>query len=224
MEVKKTMNQKYHPDIAQVKIIEGQNNFPISWLNTQGYCEYCIYLEKVKGIKRAPTRAMIDGTQTHQALEDKFKKDAVPTTMEEMMETSKTAEVLSRELYVESPRYGVRGMIDEIWMTPDEFIIIDDKPGNKAYSSQINQVLGYCLAFKDKYDDGRRIVASLRQSTTGDIFWQQYFDQEAEDKIKNIVRHVHQSLLGNEEFISTKNPNKCRSCRFSPHCDRKVDL
>ncbi len=167
---------------------------------------------------------MIDGIMTHQVLEDEFKKDAVPTTMEEMIETSKTAEILSRELYVESARYGVRGMIDEIWMTPDEFIIIDDKPGNKAYSSQINQVFGYCLAFKDKYGDCRRIVASLRQSTTGDIFWQQYFDQEAEDKIKNIIYHVHQSLRGNEEFIPTKNPNKCSSCRFNSHCDRKVDF
>jgi CRISPR-associated exonuclease Cas4 len=219
----KNVRPTYHSEIAQVRIIEGQNNFPISWLNTQGYCEYCIYLENVKGILAAPTMAMKKGSKVHRGLEDEFKKDAIPTTMEEMMETSKTAEILSRELYVESASYGIRGLIDEIWMTPDEFIIIDDKPGKIAYPSQINQVFGYCLAFKDRYDDGRRIVASLRQSTTGDVFWQQYFDKEAENHIKDIVNHVHQALLFNEDFISTKNPNKCRSCRFNLKCDRRAE-
>jgi len=219
----KDLRPTYHPGIAQVRIIEGQNNFPISWLNTQGYCEYCIYLENVKGITAARTMAMKRGRKVHKVLEDEFKKDAVPSTMGEMLETSKTVEILSRELYVESAHYGIRGLIDEIWMTPDEFIIIDDKPGNKAYPSQINQVFGYCLAFKDKYDDGRRIVASLRQSTTGDVFWQRYFDNEAENEIKNIINHVHQALLLNEDFIPTKNSNKCRSCRFSAQCDRRVE-
>ena len=27
---------KKHPDIKDVQIIEGKNNFPISWLNQQG--------------------------------------------------------------------------------------------------------------------------------------------------------------------------------------------
>lgn len=213
----------YHPEIAQVRIIDGQNNFPISWLNTQGYCEYCIYLQNVKGITAPRTMAMKRGSKVHHVLEEEFKKDAVPTTMEEMMETSKTVEILSRELYVESARHGIRGLIDEIWMTPDEFIIIDDKPGKIAYSSQINQVFGYCLAFKDRYGDGRRIIASLRQSTSGDVFWQQYFDEKAENRIKSIVHHVHQALLFNEEFLATENPNKCRSCRFSAKCDRRIE-
>ena len=46
---------KPHPDISQVMIMDGQNNFPISWLNKQGYCEYSIYLENVKGIQMQPT-------------------------------------------------------------------------------------------------------------------------------------------------------------------------
>lgn len=219
----KDSHPTYHPDIAKVMIIEGQNNFPISWLNVQGYCEYSIYLENVKGIRMAPTRAMKSGSKIHHVLEEEFKRGAIPTTMEEMMETSKTTEIFSRELYVESVHYGIRGLIDEIWMTPDEFIIIDDKPGDIAYPSLINQVFGYCLAFKDRFWDGRRIVASLRQSDTGDIFWQQYFDEEAENQIKNIVDQIHQALLFNREFIPTKNPNKCRKCRFNTKCDRRVE-
>ena len=49
---------KDHPSVKGVKIIEGQNNFPISWLNQQGYCEYQLYLENMKGIETQPTPAM----------------------------------------------------------------------------------------------------------------------------------------------------------------------
>ncbi|MDD3985931.1 MAG: CRISPR-associated protein Cas4, partial [Methanobacterium sp.] len=135
-----------HPLISQVKIIEDKNNFPISWLNKQGFCEYGIYLENVEGIEIKPTKSMREGTKVHATLEAKFKEHAEPATFDEMLETSKTGEILSRELPVISKQYGIRGFIDEIWMTPDEFIIIDDKPGTKAYSSSINQVFGYCLA------------------------------------------------------------------------------
>ena len=38
--------------IKGLQIIEGKNNFPISWLNKQGYCEYQLYLEHMKGIKK----------------------------------------------------------------------------------------------------------------------------------------------------------------------------
>ena len=31
---------KEHPSIKGLQIIEGKSNFPISWLNKQGYCEY----------------------------------------------------------------------------------------------------------------------------------------------------------------------------------------
>ena len=33
----KEYESKQHPDIKGVQIIEGKNNFPISWLNQQGY-------------------------------------------------------------------------------------------------------------------------------------------------------------------------------------------
>jgi len=76
---------KPHPEISQVMIIDGCNNFPISWLNKQGYCEYSIYLENVKGIEVKPTRNMVVGTQEHARLEMEFQKDAEPATFEEML-------------------------------------------------------------------------------------------------------------------------------------------
>jgi len=212
-----------HPSISNVRVIENQNNFPISWLNTQAYCEYSIFLENVKGVTAKPTKAMREGTKGHTELETQFRKDAEPATFEEMLETSLTAEIFSRELPVESARYGIRGFIDEVWMTPDEFIIIDDKPGNRAYPSSINQVFGYCLAFKDSVPEERRIVASLRERGTDNIFWSSYFTQEAEQAVLEIINRVHGLLNGSVDYIPTKNSKKCRSCRFRPQCDQKAE-
>lgn len=211
-----------HPNVSEVKIIENKNNFPISWLNKQGYCEYGIFLENVRQIKTAPTQAMIKGVQEHFILESKFREEAEPVTFDDMMETSKTAEILSRELPVISANYGIRGFIDEIWMTPDEFVIIDDKPGVIPYSSSINQLYGYCLAFKDMVKEKRRIVASLRERGTDNIFWASYFDKKAENTIIELINHVHDLISGNKSFSSTDNPNKCRKCRFNKICDKRT--
>ncbi|HEX7467641.1 MAG TPA: PD-(D/E)XK nuclease family protein [Methanobacterium sp.] len=215
---------KPHPTISQVKIIANKNNFPISWLNKQGFCEYGIYLENVKGIEVKPTKSMINGTKEHAILEDKFKDGSEPATFDEMLETSKTGEIFSRELPVISKHFGIRGFIDEVWMTPDEFIIIDDKPGKVAYSSSINQVYGYCLAFKEMVPEKRRIIASLRQRGTENIYWSSYFDGKAEEDIINLINRMHSLLSGETEFLSTNNPNKCRGCRFNTICDRKMNF
>ena len=211
-----------HPTVSQVKIIENKTNFPISWLNKQGYCEYGIFLENVRQIKTAPTKAMIEGVNEHSILEEKFKEEAVPSTFDEMIESSKTGELLSREFPVVSANYGIRGFIDEIWMTHDEFIIIDDKPGVIPYYSSINQVYGYCLAFKDMVREDRQIVASLRERGTDNIFWASYFDAKAEKSIIGLINHIHDLISGSTQFGSTDNPNKCRKCRFSKICDRSL--
>ena len=143
-DLNKNLDIKYHPNIKGVQIIEGKNNFPISWLNQQGYCEYQLYLQYFQGVKVGETQAMTTGTQVHKQLEEKFQESATPATFDEVLEFSKTEKTVTREMFVISPEYGIRGFIDEIWMTPDEFVIIDDKPGNQAYGSTINQVRAYC--------------------------------------------------------------------------------
>lgn len=211
-----------HPLISEVKIIENRNNFPISWLNKQAFCEYGIFLENFKRISIKPTSEMIKGKEEHSILESEFRKEAVPSSFEEMVETSKIAEIFSREFPVISIPYGIRGLIDEIWMTPDDFIVIDDKPGTIPYPSSINQVYGYCLAFKDMIKEERQIVAALRERGTENIYWTAYFDGKAESKIKRLVSHVHDLILGKKLFKSTENPHKCRRCRFNTLCDRKI--
>ena len=75
---------------------------------------------------------MLKGTRIHNQLEEEFQKDAISTTIDEIIETSQTEEVLSREFFVMSKEYGIRGFIDEIWLGPDSIVIsifFHEKPG-----------------------------------------------------------------------------------------------
>ena len=223
MENKLILNEKYskenHPKIKGIQIIEGKNNFPISWLNQQGYCEYQIYLQYIKGIETSPTAAMKKGSEVHSQLEEEFIKKATPTTFEDAVKTSKSEAIISRECFVLSVEYGIRGFIDEIWMSPTEIIIIDDKPGQKAYPSTINQVRAYCLALKSMINDSRKIKSGLRQRGTDNIFWCEEFDKNVEKEIKFIIQRMHNLFNGQKPFMATKNPNKCKSCRYKNCCE-----
>ena len=218
-EYEKDYDIKDHPSIKGVKIIEGKNNFPISWLNQQGYCEYQLYLEYMKGIETRPTAAMTHGSQIHKQLENIFNKDATPAKFEDAVEASKTEASMSREVTVVAPDYGIRGDIDEIWMTPDEIVIIDDKPGRTPYQSTMNQVRAYCLAFKDMTGDERKIKGALRERGTDNLFWIEIFTPEVEKQIKFTIDRVQGLLDGTKPFVPTKNPKKCRSCRFKDTCE-----
>ena len=138
------------------------------------------------------------------------------------MELSKSEDLLSREFWVMSTKYGIRGLIDEIWMTPEEFIIIDDKPGHIAYNSTINQVLAYCLAFKETIgDDKRKILAALRTRGSDEIFWNMNFDEKAEKSIISLLDRMQRLFKGEIPYIPTNNPKKCAKCRFNSYCEHK---
>ena len=218
-EYEKNYEIKNHPDIKGVQIIEGKNNFPISWLNKQGYCEYQIYLEHMKGIETAATPEMTHGSTVHEQLETIFKQDATPTTFEEAVEASKQKASLSREVFVIAPEYGIRGYIDEIRMKPEEIVIIDDKPGRTPYQSSMNQVRAYALAYKSMTNDDRTIKSALRERGTDNLFWIEPFTPEVEKEIKFTINRMQGLIEGSKPFIPTKNPNKCRSCRYSRYCE-----
>ena len=118
---------------------------------------------------------------------------------------------------------GIRGFIDEVRMTPDKIIIIDDKPGNRAYPSTINQVRAYCLAFKNMIgNDNRTIIAALRQRGTDNIFWSEEFNESNEQNIRYTINFLHRLIEDKRDPIPTKNPNKCRKCRFQSYCEEKA--
>ena len=218
-EYEKEYDIKDHPNIKGLQIIEGKNNFPISWLNKQGYCEYQIYLENMKGIETMNTPEMTRGSEIHKQLETNFKQDAAPSTFEEAVEASKQNSLMSRECFVVAPEHGIRGYIDEIWMKPNEIVIIDDKPGHTPYQSTMNQVRAYSLAYKNMTNDSRTIKSALRERGTDNMFWIETFTPEIEKEIKFTIERMHGLLEGSKPFIPTKNPNKCRSCRYKRYCE-----
>ena len=205
---------KEHPSIKGLQIIEGKNNFPISWLNQQGYCEYQIYLEYMKGIKTQPTAAMTQGSNIHNQLEEIFKQDATPSTFEDAVEASKESASMSREVFVVAPEYGIRGYIDEIWMKPEEIVIIDDKPGRTPYESTMNQVRAYCLAYKEMTGDERKIKAALRERGTENLFWIEVFTPDIEKQIKFTIDRMHGLFEGTKPFIATKKDSDSFSFAF----------
>ena len=161
---------------------------------------------------------MKTGTAVHNRLEKEFKKDAEVMSLDEIISTSKETEVLSREFFVMSSKYGIRGFIDEIWLTPDGIMIIDDKPGNKAYYSMKTQIYAYALAYRDYIGDNRKITVGIRTRGTDNIFWQEEFTKENEDKIISLINHMQNLISGTDTFTPTDNPNKCRSCMFNKVC------
>lgn len=210
--------------ISEIRYIANRLSFPISWLHKHGYCEYQIFLENIKGVAVEPTKAMIEGKQEHEKLYADFAKEAVPATFQEMITESKAVQLLSRELWVADSKHGIHGMIDEVLFTPEEFIIIDDKPGKKAYLSSIRQVHGYCLAFKEMAGDlqGRQVVAAIRERGTDNIHWQAPFSPTDEASIIDVISHIHCLISGSEQFNSCRNLNKCKACRFMATCDRAL--
>ena len=162
---------------------------------------------------------MTQGSKIHNELEDIFKQASTPTSFENAVETSKTNAIMSRECFVVAPNYGIRGYIDEIWMKPDEIVIIDDKPGRTPYESTMNQVRAYCLAFKNMTGEERKIKGALRERGTENLFWIEVFTPDVEKQIKYTINRVHGLFDGTKPFIPTKNPKKCKSCRFSDECE-----
>ncbi|MGL4669186.1 MAG: CRISPR-associated protein Cas4 [Methanobacteriaceae archaeon] len=210
---------EYHDTIKGIQVINGKNNFPISWLNQQGYCEYSLYLQYVKSVDVKPTIAMVEGTNEHEYLEEKFKETATPESFSNIIKLSTEEKQISREVFVIAPEFGIRGFIDEIWFTPNEFVIIDDKPGTIQYHSTVNQVLAYCLAFREMIDnDPRPIKAALRERGTDNIFFIEEFDENHENSIKYLINRMHGLFSFDKPFLNTKNKNKCNKCRFRSYC------
>lgn len=223
-----------HPNRPGLWMYKGKESFPIWWLNDHEYCEYKIYLQFEKGIKTEKTEKMKEGRQIHDQLYTDFKQASIPSSFKEIVELSKFEGQISKEFKLRSLKYGMIGQADEILFYPDKLIVIDDKPGPKNYPAgknipwegDINQVYGYCLALKEKmieeFQDTRPIIAALRKRKTDYIYWNEIFDESAENKIIGIINHIHRLISLEDEYKSNDKPGKCKSCSLNKECDRNI--
>ncbi|MEM5806941.1 MAG: Dna2/Cas4 domain-containing protein [Candidatus Aenigmatarchaeota archaeon] len=206
-------------------VINGINHFPISWLHCKGFCEYQLYLEKIKKVKVEATAEMIIGKQIHAELEKEFLDQAEEEmTIEEVLTKSKETgkSFLIRELETISSKYGIYGRIDEVQIFPDCILVIDDKPGSVAYQSFIKQVAAYSLSFFDEFKPDRDIISVLRNRDTREVFWNQKFDQILLETVVKDILEIHDLIRDVRFPESTTNPQKCLKCRFRRVCDRSL--
>ena len=217
-----------HPDIAGVRLYEGKPFFPISWLHTQAYCEYQIYLQNFQGIKPRPTPAMRKGLKRHLKLYRDFKERADEKgTIQELLQKVKAEGISysSRELGVVGLFSGIYGKIDNIILRPDRIEIIDDKPSERVWSSDVRQVWGYCLAFKENFAPGLPIFGVVQQRDTRAVLFRERLTPEIEQVMRDsVIKRIHDLILGLRAFEPTQKPQKCRSCRFGQQgiCDRSL--
>ena len=195
---------------------------PIHWLHSHAYCEYQIFLKHVKGIKTAPTAAMMMGAKRHSILEVEHKERSTEElSVDDALEKAKVEKVLlvAREISVEWSQ--LKGKIDEIHFMHDQIIIVDDKPNSVAWDSNKVQVWGYCLAFQEQFRPMLPISALLRHRDTQRTVWEEVFTEDHRDRVLIAIERISGIMDGEREPEPTDNINKCRRCSLNNVCDGK---
>jgi CRISPR/Cas system-associated exonuclease Cas4 (RecB family) len=197
----------------------------ISMLGTHAYCEYRVYLELVLGYKAYPTKAMLQGTHAHHAHPNPnivtfITQDSLITIEDALLKAKSEA----RETTKNNVRvYGstLRGIIDEIHIVPDEITIIDDKPCDKPHQSYINQVFGYCLAFKEQYNPKQPLYGAIRNYKADKEIWRELYSAEQEQQVNDSVNRIQGIIRGDIKPIPADVLDKCWSCGFYERCDAR---
>ncbi len=203
-------------------IIAGKYKIPISWLHTQDYCEYQIFLEHVKGISAGRSAAMETGSMGHAKLDaEHAAKVTEVMSLEEALVQSAERRVTLVMRGVDVENDYLKGNIDEIQLDPVQITIIDDKPTKgRAWPADIKQVWGYCWAYSDQRKPDRPLYGAVRDRDTQDFVWQESFTEAARNSTYNTVMRLLDILKGNRAAVPTKKPQKCRPCRFREVCDK----
>ncbi|MBU5689684.1 MAG: Dna2/Cas4 domain-containing protein [Candidatus Aenigmatarchaeota archaeon] len=216
---------EWHKKIKEVKVIDGVNLFPISWLGAKDFCEYQLYLEKFVGVEVEKTYEMILGSEVHARLEEEHLEKATEkmTILEAIEDSERTGRILTaREVSIKSLKNGIYGRIDEVTIMPDRIVIIDDKPGDKVYLGHKKQVWGYCIGFMDQFNVNKKIICSVRNRDTKEFLWVDDFDKDAMEIIRKDIQSIHDLINELRDAVPSDNVNKCMKCRFRNVCDKSL--
>jgi CRISPR/Cas system-associated exonuclease Cas4 (RecB family) len=197
----------------------------ISEFNVQSYCE--VQLKFIwQGIK-IETKKMLQGSEVHQEKYEQFEEETkdlervdIVTAIKRAIEKQET--FVGREVFIVSPTFRIKGVIDSIEIRPEGILISDDKPIDYPYISAKSQVVAYATAFKDRYRPPLDIFMMIKNRDKGSIVWEEVFSQEWLDFMLEKINRMNELALGKREFEPTKNINKCLSCSYREMCDRKI--
>ncbi|OGI12279.1 hypothetical protein A3K64_03065 [Candidatus Micrarchaeota archaeon RBG_16_36_9] len=199
----------------------------ISEFNIQSYCE--LQLKFIwKGIK-FETNEMKKGSKAHQQKFDHFEEETkgfedvdIVTAIKRAVERQET--FVGREIFVISPTFRIKGVIDSIEIRPEGILISDDKPIDYPYISAKSQVVAYATAFKDRYRPPLDIFMMIKNRDNGNIVWEEVFSQEWLEFALEKINRMNELALGKREFEPTKNPKKCLSCSYRSMCDKNCKI
>jgi len=202
---------------------KGNSWLSISEFNIQCYCE--MQLKFIwQGIK-IETEKMMRGSSVHNDKFQQFKEQTEGLEEVDIVNAIKRAierqeRFAGREVFIISPTFRLRGVMDAIEIGPEGIVIADDKPIDYPYLSVKSQLAAYAVAFKDRYRPPLDIFMMVKNRDKGVIVWEDVFSQDWFEFALEKINRMHELALGKREFEPTTNPKKCLSCSYKDICDK----
>lgn len=209
-----------------MRIDKGGNPWlSISEFNVQSYCE--VQLKFIWSGIKIRTEKMEKGSFIHEEKFERFEEETKDLEEVDIVSAIKRAiqkqeSFAGREIFVTSPTFRIKGIIDSIEIRPEGVLISDDKPLEYPYLSAKSQVVAYATAFKDRYRPPLDIFMIIRNRDSGSIIWEEVFSQEWLDFILEKINRMHELALGKREFEPTANPKKCLACSYKSICKNRL--
>lgn len=216
------LNKKLQGSIMKIDS-KGNSWLSISEFNIQCYCE--MQLKFIwQGIK-IETEKMIRGSSVHDEKFQQFKEQTKGLEDVDIVNAIKRAiekqeRFAGREVFIISPTFRLRGVMDAIEIGPEGIVIADDKPVDYPYLSVKSQLAAYAVAFKDRYRPPLDIFMMVKNRDKGIIVWEDVFSQDWFEFAIEKISRMHELALGKREFEPTVNPKKCLSCSYKSICDK----
>jgi len=200
---------------------------PISWFNTQGYCEYILYLRYVKKVPYKAPAVVVTGTTVHSTITFEHDKKAIALTdplevyLPKVMK-GEAKPISIRNVLVESKKFGLRGEIDELHASIGEATIIDNKPGTWVPPNIQRQLFAYGLAFKDHFKWKPKIFCEVRSYDTDRTAWRHEFSTIDKKTIISYTQRINEILDEKRTPVPTKYPKKCERCEYCSVCPNSL--
>jgi CRISPR/Cas system-associated exonuclease Cas4 (RecB family) len=177
-----------------------------------------------QGIK-IETEKMMRGSSVHNDKFQKFKEQTEGLEDVDIVSAIKRAvekqeRFAGREVFIISPTFRLRGVMDAIEIGPEGILIADDKPVDYPYLSVKSQLAAYAVAFKDRYRPPLDIFMMVKNRDKGVIVWEDIFSQDWFEFALEKISRLHELALGKREFEPTANSKKCLSCSYRHMCDK----
>lgn len=200
------------------------NYIKASWLHTQTFCEYQLYLSECRGIHDVPSPDLKAGKAAHAELDAGLDPNSVhiDSIVDAICQAqAKSQPFTMREVLVRGHR--IIGRIDQLEYYLDRVVIIENKPRTQSgipFLADRRQVLGYCLALSEQYPElGLPIIAKVHDHTNA-CMWEHEFDEIDRVDVNDALDRISGIIDGTRVPVPTSKPQKCTNCRYIRYCDK----